>query len=175
MINGEINFKNDLNFGNHYADEAVNAWMKTNTIFSNARKNKQIKGIDYIVNFGNDICYLEMKSENYDDTKNMFVETFSDVQREKIGGPYRTVQEGQIINEHVLFGNYFTKNKILYIFYDVNKLCLIINNLIKTQKYSKNIIKNKCWDTEGYAIPLEKILKSLEYNEYERQDLTNFI
>lgn len=101
---------------------------------------------------------IELKSDYYCATKtsNFFIERWSDKDKQKDGGPWQALENG---NDYYLY--YFVKNNKLFIF-DCKKLVETLEVLIKN--YSLVDIKNKSWITQGYKIPREE-LESLFLDE----------
>lgn len=98
---------------------------------------------DYILPSGTKV---EIKSDFYDHdaTKNFFIETWSDVDKKKPGGPTQALLHGC-----KYFVYYFITHDIAYIF-DTEDLA---QQLLATDLGTPCIIQNKTWATVGYKVP----------------------
>lgn len=94
---------------------------------------------------------VELKTDTWamDETKNFFMEYYSDSAREKPGGPFQAE-----INNIDWFVYLYIKNKAFY-WFRTKELVAFLREYIKDLKYKT--VKNKAWITTGYAVPREAI------------------
>lgn len=95
----------------------------------------------------------EIKTDSYDmlKTGNFFIETWSDLDNLKPGGPTQA-----LLHDCKYFAYYFSLNKQAFVF-DTADLCLQLQNVpLGRPRY----IKNARWTTVGYAVP-RSLLKHL--------------
>lgn len=92
---------------------------------------------------------LELKTDYYDMQKstNFFMERWSDVERQKPGGPWQA--EG---HECSLFAYYFVKNGTLFV-WRLPELLKQLNSVLREKCLDKVEVPNKSWTTVGYKVP----------------------
>lgn len=90
---------------------------------------------------------LELKTDYYEQskTKNFFMETYSNVQKGKRGGPFQSEQ-----NNVDLFLYFYIKDTMGYLF-DVKELVKFLKS--KEDKYPTRMITNHGWITSGILVP----------------------
>lgn len=92
---------------------------------------------------------VEVKADRYKSSKNIFLEKFYDVDKRKIGGPWRAEKDGA-----VYFVYWFTELDQTYVFR--TKDLLVRLESLNLEPYRKRV-PNARWMTEGYAVPRELI------------------
>jgi len=99
--------------------------------------------------------FLELKTETrtIEETKNFFIESYSDTERRTVGGPWRARNDG------VRFYAHLFKCGALYIF-DTAILLPHLVKAIKIKKIPAKKIKNKTWVTTGYAVSRELLIET---------------
>lgn len=122
-------------------------------------KKSEDLSFDFIINGG---ASVELKTDDYcmRDTKNFFMETVSDTESGKLGGPFRAFKDGI-----TFFVYYFIHDKTFF-WFDTAKLHAKLQELIATGRYPLKSIKNKGWTTTGYAIPREALDPVLMHQDY---------
>ena len=105
---------------------------------------------------------LELKADDWDheETENFFFERWSDVHKEKPGGPWQSRKKRADV-----FVYLFSRNGIYYQFNDIKRLCKVLEQIVRREKLGLIYIKNKGWFTAGYKIP-RHMLEEL-YEVYE--------
>ena len=105
---------------------------------------------------------LEVKTDTYpmDDTLNFFMERWSDVHKEKPGGPWQSRKHR--VKRYVYL---FVKDGVYFQFPDIKHLCKEVDSIVKAKKLRLIYIKNKGWTTAGYLIKREWLEHI--YDEYE--------
>jgi len=141
-------FKNQQNVGDKGESDFKESYKSLSPIKSEER------AIDFHLNTGESV---EVKTDTYpmEKTANFFMETVSNSESGKLGGPFRARQDG------VKFFVYYYLNNKQFFWFDTIKLCEKLEQLIAEKKYKIKSIKNKTWLTLGYAVPradLESVL-----------------
>lgn len=105
---------------------------------------------------------IELKTDTYniEKTSNFFMERFSDVHRETIGGPWRAARDNVDI-----FCYYFVRHNIWFQFNDVPALVERLDRL--TENKGLVYIKNKGWITAGYKINRDTISDLYDVWEFD--------
>lgn len=103
---------------------------------------------------------VELKSDQYDmdATPNMFIERWSDVDKQKPGSVWQA-----ITHDCNLFVYFYVKNKTAFVFDTVvlkNYLDLLIPNLKPIKIY------NHSWVTVGYKVPRDEVLQFAEIKKW---------
>ena len=135
-------------------DEGERIFMKHFGNLFHKNNNKNVKLPDFI--HKNTGALAEIK---YDDSPrairnaknfqvNFFVELYSNSKFKSLGGPFRAVEEG--VDYYV----YIFKEPFRIFLFDAVKFRDTASTLIGSKKYKDLFIKNKCWHTQGYAIPI---------------------
>lgn len=108
------------------------------------------RAVDFILSNGQTV---ELKTDTYpmEKTPNFFMETLSDTNSGKLGGPWRAQQDGV-----AYFVYYFVTDKTFF-WFDPKQLCLRLEKLIAEKKYRIKSIANRSWTTQGYAVPREDV------------------
>jgi hypothetical protein len=111
-------------------------------------KSKQDMSYDFLLNTGEKV---ELKTDTYnmEDTGNFFMEIFGDIEKSKMGGPWRAMQDS------VQYFVYYFKNNKTFFWFDVSMLCNALDSIIAKHHFTPREIKNKNWITRGYLIPRE--------------------
>ncbi len=91
---------------------------------------------------------IELKCDTYpmEKTPNFFMEYYSDVNKEKIGGPWRAAKDNIDY-----FCYYFNKNKVFY-WFNPNELVSFLDTYIELNQPNYKYIGNRGWVTNGIAI-----------------------
>lgn len=103
--------------------------------------------------------YVEIKTESYclsgkhgRHTQNLFMERYSDVDKQSPGGPWQAVSKCKY------FISFFPCCKTFY-FFETKKLVRALDKLIETKQVKSIRIPNKTgdnkWTTLGYPVPIE--------------------
>lgn len=95
-----------------------------------------------------DSATIELKTDTYDieKTVNFFIEFYSDINRRKVGGPFRA------LTDHVdEFWYLFIVNRHLFQFNDIPKLIVRIIEIANLSKLC--YIGNRGWMTMGWKLP----------------------
>lgn len=105
---------------------------------------------------------VELKTDSYpmDKSPNFFMETVSDIQSGKLGGPFRAYKDG------IEYFVYYFIEDCTYFWFETKKLHDALEALIASGKYQLKSIKNKGWTAEGYAIPREALRSVVLYEDY---------
>jgi hypothetical protein len=142
-----FDFDEQLNVGNDGESVFAKHYARLKPVKSTDRK------IDFILGDGRSV---ELKTDTYDmeKTPNFFMEIFGDIDAEKIGGPWRAMQDGVD-----LFVYFFPKNKTFFWFKTV-ALCRKLDELVAQQNLTPKEIRNKGWSARGYVVP-RNLLKSV--------------
>jgi hypothetical protein len=92
----------------------------------------------------------ELKTDSYshDKTENFFIETFSDVDKLKVGGPAQALAHGC-----KYYCYYFPSHQLVYVFDTANLLQQLSTLKMGPVKY----IKNVRWTTTGFAVPRKSL------------------
>jgi hypothetical protein len=108
-------------------------------------KSEDLK-YDFLLNNGSKI---EVKCDTYpmDKTPNFFMEYYSDINKQSLGGPWRSKS-----HEISTFVYYFINDKTFF-WFDSYKLVTFLDKYIKEKKPSYKYIKNRGWTTGGFTIP----------------------
>lgn len=93
----------------------------------------------------------ELKCDSYDITRtsNMFIEFYSDITKQKPGGPTQALAHGS-----KFWAYYFIKNATCFIF-QTKDLVEALPSLIKDLE--PKYINNRGWTTMGYAVPRARL------------------
>jgi len=96
---------------------------------------------------------VELKTDTYhmQDTPNFFMEIFGNIAEEKIGGPWRALQDGVDF-----FVYYFPKNKTFF-WFETRSLCKELDTLVAHGILVPKEIRNAGWVARGYAVPREAL------------------
>lgn len=110
---------------------------------------------DLKYDFDTTLGRVELKTDSYpmDKTPNFFIEKFSDMTKESLGGPWRAAADGI-----ELFVYHFI-NDGTFFWFKSSELCALSDTLITKRR--ERWIKNKAWTTLGYVIPREEFKKIL--------------
>lgn len=137
-------FKKDLAFANNYEKRIANHFGAT--LSEDRRWDIQIGELT-----------IELKIDRYFDSKNIFIETLSSMQDNKVGGPYRSVED------HI--------DEFWYVFVSGDKYHLykfepehLVDGL-EEFKGKRMLVRNKAWTTEGYLYKREQINKLATHEE----------
>jgi len=105
---------------------------------------------------------IELKTDTYDalHTPFFFFERWSDVQKEKPGGPWRAKQD-----RIPIFVYLFLKNNRYFVFKDVAKMLKKIERLVDKGTIKPVLIANRGWITSGFKVDRE-LVKAF-WTEYE--------
>lgn len=141
-------FKNQLNVGDIGEKDFAVYYKELSPAKSDDR------AIDFHLNTGESV---ELKTDTYPmvKTPNFFFETVGNTNSGKLGGPFRAKEDGV-----KLFVYYYLSDKQFF-WFDSKKLCALIEKMISTNKFKIKVIKNKTWETHGYALPREEFSKIL--------------
>jgi len=92
---------------------------------------------------------VELKTDTYDMgvTQNFFMEILGSTTEAKIGGPWRAMQD------RVTFFVYFFPRNNTFFWFDPSTLCQELEKIIAESRLKPKTIKNKNWETMGYAVP----------------------
>ncbi len=93
-------------------------------------------------------AYLDEKGQQ----RNFFIEKYSNDEIGTLGGPFRAFSEGCDYYVYI-----FNKPRRIFIM-DVRRLLEISNRLIESGKYRKISIRNRTYNTSGYALPISEFL-----------------
>lgn len=95
---------------------------------------------------------LELKTDSYsmDKTENFFVERWSDLQRQRPGGPWQALGHGCS-----LFVYLFVNNATYFEFRDLPKLVERLEDLTKDKGFVT--VRNKAWTTAGFKVKREAL------------------
>jgi hypothetical protein len=106
---------------------------------------------DFVLPLGNT---LELKSDFYrfDATPNMFMERWYDVHKQKVGGPWATLDKG--ID---LFVYWYVQDGMAYWFH-TDALVERLGEGIANGEFDKCQVVNKGWISEGYKVPRRAII-----------------
>ncbi len=105
----------------------------------------------------------ELKTDSYDmaKTKNFFIETWSDAERRKEGGPRQALRNGSCYWVY-----FFVKNRTYFIF-ETAALCKTLEQLYKKHAFKEVSIPNKSWTTVGLLVPRELLTTIAKEVVYE--------
>lgn len=94
---------------------------------------------------------IELKADSYcpTKTKNFFIERYSDVNTEKVGGPWQADT-----HQCIYFVYTFTKTGDFY-WFDTKQLLVYLNKNVK--KYPYAYVPNKGWTGKGFLVPREDL------------------
>lgn len=145
-----FNFPEQLKLGN----EGEDIFMKHYGHLFHKNNNKNVKLPDFIHKHTGALAEIK-----YDDSPrairnakdfqvNFFVELYSNYEFKSLGGPFRAVEEG--VDYYV----YIFKKPFRMFLFDAVKFRDTASTLIRSKKYKDLFIKNKSWETQGYAIPI---------------------
>jgi hypothetical protein len=120
-----------------------------------AKKSEEDKRFDFLTGGGDKI---EVKTDTYpmDKTENFFFEYFSDMQTQKLGGPWRAHQDRI---DHFVY--LFAQDRTFFWFHP-GKLCVALEPIIATMRYKT--VKNRAWTTTGFAVNRE-LVKDLVFRK----------
>lgn len=133
-----FNFQTQLKKGKESEDKFL---LK----FPKLIKNEDKKGVDFKYNGK----FVELKSDSYDPSKtgNFFMEKWSSLEAQKLGGPWQSQLKGGDI-----FAYLFTKPQHLYIF-DTAKLVEHLDENLG--QYKSRRVPNRGYITVGYLVPIK--------------------
>ena len=153
MFKTKFDFKKQLYIGELGENDFISCYKNFGPIKSKDRK------FDFILNNGDSV---ELKTDTYDmnKTENFFMELYSDIDSNKIGGPWRARMD--VIT---FFVYYFSINKTFFWFNPI-ALCMKIEEIIINNKLKPRIINNKGWKTQGYVIPRVSLLDIVIKKDY---------
>jgi hypothetical protein len=100
---------------------------------------------DFRLNTGETV---ELKTDEYSmkETPNFFMEEISDVKTGKLGGPFRAFKDGV-----TYFVYYFIQDRMFF-WFNVAELHAHIQHLMNTRRFNPKFIKNRGWESKGYAM-----------------------
>lgn len=135
-----FSFKKQLELGNKGEDLFIKEYG-----FWYGPKKGDGKTHDLILKDG---AKVELKTDFYtlDKTQNFFMERFGSVEEQKIGGPWKALEDG---NKYFIYCYY--KNKAFF-WFTTERLVNKLDSLIKKNKLKLKYINNQCWTTAGYLI-----------------------
>jgi len=105
---------------------------------------------------------IELKTDTYnmEKTENFFMERYSDVHRETVGGPWRAAGDDVDI-----FCYYFVRHNTWFQFNDIPALVERLNEL--TTGKGLVYIKNRGWVTGGYKVKRDELEDLFDVWEFE--------
>ena len=105
-----------------------------------------IKGADFRMKDTGELIELKTDTYDMDKTPNLFIERYSDHNRESPGGPWQAKQKGA-----TYFVYQFVKNKIIF-WYNLDKMLELLEKHLSAKKVGFCFIRNKGWTASGYKI-----------------------
>lgn len=147
MTQEVFDFDKQLSIGNRGEDDFCKYYPQLHPV----------KSKDRAFDFNTDHGTIEVKSDSYDlnNTPNFFMEIFGNISDAKMGGPWRSFQDGVDF-----FVYYFPKNKTFF-WFEPPSLCRKLDTLVAGQGLNPKEIQNKGWVTRGYAVPREWLMDVL--------------
>lgn len=103
---------------------------------------------------------VELKCDSYSGSPNFFMERYSSIDSEKLGGPWQS-QQGKVTD----FVYYFVAEGIIY-WFNVDQLVKWLDE--HSKEYPVRIIRNRGWSAKGYLVPR----KSIEHLAWQIKKLT---
>lgn len=100
---------------------------------------------------------IELKTDTYnmENTPNFFMEYYSDMKAQKMGGPWRAY------NDSVkMFVYYFIENKTFY-WFNTKDLYNVLEKYIASKNPRLYSVVNKGWITKGFVIPRKELDSAL--------------
>ena len=123
-------------------------------------KSKDLK-YDFILSNGKRV---ELKTDTYNvnATPNFFIEILGNTNSGQLGGPWRALADG------IDYFVYYYMTNGIFFWFETQKLCTKLSEIIATLNLIPKEIKNTSWSTRGYLIRrelLEDILLKVTQKE----------
>lgn len=139
----KVNFKTDLARG--HLGEALFHKLRPELTRLDGRK------ADFV---GPDGKTYEVKTDSYD-TSNFFIERWSDVEKQKAGGPWQSAEKN--IDYFVYL---FPKKGVGYMF----AVPELLEQLNKIQNPNQRYVSNRAWITVGWLVPISSLTANGEFS-----------
>lgn len=116
--------------------------------------------VDLAFDFNSSLGGIELKTDTYDmtATPNFFFERYSDMKSCKLGGPWRSFNDG------VPYFVYLFSNNQIFFWFKPAELVAFLDEYTKTLKYKT--IRNKAWTTSGYCVPRDAVKHLYEQHSF---------